>query len=62
MLKATGTIPIPRCYTKGYNKKGEHMKRWMWLMLSFSLLSGWGEKEIHVQTTLPEGVAGVEWL
>lgn len=38
------------------------MKRWMWLMLSLSLLSGCGEKETHEQTTLPEGVTDVEWL
>ncbi|RID81514.1 hypothetical protein D1953_20605 [Peribacillus asahii] len=43
-------------------QKGEHMKRWMWMILCITFLSGCGEKETQEQTPLPEGVAGVKWL
>lgn len=38
------------------------MKKLIWLIICLALLSGCGDKETNEQTTLPKGVAGVDWF
>lgn len=61
MLKALALFLFLDAIQKNITKRRAHEKMDV-VDVIFQPFSGCGEKEIHEQITLPEGVAGVEWL